>query len=33
MFESFAAEFGSMLAGNVTASLDKALVDITPPTS
>ncbi|PHD77859.1 hypothetical protein COF64_04190 [Bacillus sp. AFS043905] len=35
MFESFAAEFGSMLAGNVTASLagDKALVSITPPTS
>ncbi|MED3759326.1 hypothetical protein P4555_09655 [Peribacillus frigoritolerans] len=33
MFESFAAEFGSMLAGNVTASLagDKALVGITPP--
>ncbi|MCY8936922.1 hypothetical protein [Peribacillus frigoritolerans] len=31
MFESFAAEFGSMLAGNVTASLagDKALVGIT----
>ncbi|MEC0300061.1 hypothetical protein [Peribacillus frigoritolerans] len=35
VFESFAAEFGSMLAGNVTASLagDKALIGITPPTS
>ncbi|MFS0601677.1 hypothetical protein [Peribacillus frigoritolerans] len=32
MFGSFAAEFGSTLAGNVTASLagDKALVGITP---
>ncbi|WP_458355006.1 hypothetical protein [Peribacillus frigoritolerans] len=31
---SFAAEFGSMLAGTITVSLagDKALIGITPPT-
>ncbi|WP_258831326.1 MULTISPECIES: hypothetical protein [Peribacillus] len=33
--KSFAAEFGSMLAGNITAFLagDKALIGIIPPTS
>ncbi|MFS0764701.1 chemotaxis protein CheX [Peribacillus phoenicis] len=34
MLESFAAEFGNMLAGNIATSLagENALIDITPPT-
>ncbi|MCK1982500.1 MULTISPECIES: chemotaxis protein CheC [Peribacillus] len=34
MLESFAAEFGNMLAGNIATSLtdEDALIDITPPT-
>lgn len=34
MLESFAAEFGNMLGGNIANSLagENALIDITPPT-